>query len=80
MTLKQDIKSKKLIYGEEVVRRGLLAGKLKKVYISHNFSDKVTIENICKLKKVSLEVVSEDNIQLGVLCKKRFGVSVLGVE
>ncbi len=80
MSLKQDLKSKKLVLGSGVVVKKIQSGKIKKVYVSSNFPKKDELKKMCGLFKVECIDIEEDNVSLGVLCKKPFAISVLGVE
>ena len=75
------LKEKKIILGSQRTVKNLKLGKIKKVYLSSNCSEKI-IENIThysKLSKTAIVNLKYPNNELGVLCKKAFSISVLSV-
>lgn len=78
--IKKLLKEGKLIIGTNKIIKNLKLGKLKEVYLSSN-CPRETIEDIkhyARLNKVKVNELSENNKQLGVVCRKPFSVSVLG--
>lgn len=80
--IKKLLKAKNIIIGTERTLKGLKLGKISKVYLSANCSEKVkdSIEHYSKFGKVSVVKLKYPNDELGVLCKKPFSISVLGVK
>jgi large subunit ribosomal protein L30e len=79
--LKKYLKSEKLVLGTQRVLKNLKTSKLQKVFVSANCPSNV-LEDLHKYSKVSkTELVKLDvpNNELGVLCKKPFAVSVIGL-
>lgn len=76
------IKGKKIIIGAERTLKNLKLGKIDKVYISSNCSEKTirTLEHYSKLAKASLIKLKYPSGELGILCKKPFSISVLGLK
>ena len=76
------LKSKSLIIGTKETLKALKLGKLKKVFLSANPSES-TVESINRYARSSnIEVIKlrYPNDELGILCKKPFSISVLGVK
>lgn len=83
--MKDDIRkllgSDKLIMGAERTIKALRAGTLEKVYLANNVEEE-TFDDIKQFAKIAdVEIIETDmpNDDLGVLCKKPFSISVLGV-
>ena len=79
--LKNALKEDKAVLGWNSIERLIKSGVVKKVFISVKASEKV-LEDVSHYSKISGFVVEEfvgDAYELGVLCKKPFPVSVLGV-
>ena len=80
-SLAKDLKSKKIIIGKDRVIKSLRAGKLSKIYISLNCKDNIKsdISHYSKLGDVEVISLKVSNEELGILCKKPFSISVLGL-
>ena len=72
---------KKLVIGTERTMKLLRLGKLKRVYLSVNCADntKEDILHFSKLTKTDVKELAYPGNELGVVCKKPFSISVLGV-
>ena len=72
---------KKLVIGTERTMKLLRLGKLKIVYLSANCADntKEDILHFSKLTKTDVKELAYPSNELGVVCKKPFSISVLGV-
>ena len=74
--------SKRLVYGTEQTIKALKQGKMEKVFLSSNVpkSVKEDVEHYAKLaKNVAVVMLNTPNDELGILVKKSFTISVLGV-
>ncbi len=80
MSLENEIKNKKLIFGLDRIIKKIKNQKVKKVYISSNSHMKEHISNLCKKFDVEAESVRENSKEIGVLCKKPFSISIIGIE
>lgn len=82
MDFQKIIKNKDVVFGTELVIKGLKTGSLSKVWISSNCPDDViqSIEHYSKISKVEIVKLETPNDELGTLCKKPFSISVLGVK
>ena len=79
--IKKALENKKAIIGTDRVIKLLKQGLLKKVFVSLNCPKEIK-ESINYYKSISgVEVVEleKDSEELGVLCKKPFTISVLGI-
>lgn len=78
--LKHLLSAKKLVFGVDESLKLLRSGKLVKVLVSSNCdaSVKTTIERLC-VNGIEFVSLSENNDEIGVLCKKPFSISVVGV-
>ncbi len=80
--LKKVLESKKAVLGADVTVKMLRQGKIKKVYLSSNCEpeSKADIEQLCKVGNVECVELVQSNDEIGVICKKPFAVSVVGVS
>ena len=79
--IKAALQESKAVIGTETVKKGLIAGSIKKVFLTKNCatearSDIMHYARLGSVELVELEMTNED---LGVLCKKNFFVAVLGI-
>jgi large subunit ribosomal protein L30e len=72
----------KAIIGSNETLKAIRKGKVKKVYISSNCSEDVKndVKHYTKLSGVELIELDKTNEELGILARKPFFVSVLGVK
>ena len=79
--IKKNLKSKKLILGTEKTLKALQAGKVSKIFLSANTPESVVIDfnHYCDLTKTELIVLDIKNDELGIVCKKPFPISVIGL-
>ncbi|MDD5086237.1 MAG: ribosomal L7Ae/L30e/S12e/Gadd45 family protein [Candidatus Nanoarchaeia archaeon] len=79
--VKKEIKSKKFVIGTNSVLKNLKLKKLEKIYIASNCSDKAKkdIEKYSKIMNVPLVFLKQPNDELGIVCKKQYSVSMLGI-
>lgn len=79
--LKKILESKKMVIGSGETLKLLRRGQIKRVFISSNCAPqaKADIEHLCKVGDVELIELSQNNEEIGVLCRKPFPISVVGV-
>ncbi len=79
--IKRLIKEGKAVIGQKSVIRGLRADKFEKVYLASNPSSGLAddVEHMAGLGKFSIIRLRCPNDELGVICKKPFSISVLGI-
>ncbi len=80
--LRKLLKEKKLIIGSERTLKALKLGKLEKVFVSLNCPAKVkeSIKHYSKLSKAAISQLKYPNDELGILCKRPYSISVLGLS
>ena len=80
--IKTALSDNKLIIGENSTKRGLKSGKVSMVVVSKNAPSIVSkeLEALCSIGKIEFVKSDKDNLELGVTCRKPFGVSVLSVK
>ncbi|MBS3134221.1 ribosomal L7Ae/L30e/S12e/Gadd45 family protein [Candidatus Woesearchaeota archaeon] len=79
--LKKALKDNKLIIGTQRTLKLLKLGKLKKIYLAVN-CPKETVDDVrhyAKMNDIPVINIKENNEELGILCKKSFFISVLGI-
>ncbi|MBT4935956.1 50S ribosomal protein L30 [Candidatus Woesearchaeota archaeon] len=79
--IKKQLQEGKVQVGTESVIKGLKKGTLSKVFVAKNCPENVKsdIQHYVQLGNVELVELTMTNEELGVLCKKNFFVSVLGI-
>ena len=79
--IKKLLKTDKIVIGTEKTLKNLKQGKLAKVFLSSNCSESAEKDLTYYVKLANAKVVKLDipNDELGVLCKKQFSISVLGI-
>ncbi|MBI2575017.1 ribosomal L7Ae/L30e/S12e/Gadd45 family protein [Candidatus Woesearchaeota archaeon] len=80
--IKKGIKEKKAVMGTAQAVKQLKLGRLQKVFLTSNCpqSVKKDIAHYSKLSGCKTEILSIPNDELGVVCKKQFSISVLGIK
>ena len=78
--LKDDLKSKKTIFGLKRTLKEINRNKIKRVYVAMNSPAKEQLVSLGKTMGIEVVVLNENNKDLGVTCKKPFAVSVIGFE
>ena len=70
-----------LVIGAERTIAELKRGVLSIVFIASNCAEgvKATVKQYCSLSKIPCEELKQDDVELGVVCKKPFSISVAGV-
>ncbi|MBU0758584.1 MAG: ribosomal L7Ae/L30e/S12e/Gadd45 family protein [Nanoarchaeota archaeon] len=79
--IKKFIKDNSLILGTERTVKELRKGNLSKVFISKNAPQEV-IDDVHKyagLQNIPIVVLDKTNDELGIVCKKPFSISFMGV-
>ena len=79
--LKNGIAAGKLVLGTERTFKLLKEGKLSKVFLSANVPPKVTadIAHYASLGDTVIEELNVPNEELGILVKKPFSISIVGL-
>ena len=80
--IKKNLKTDKLVLGTERTVKLMKQGKLSKIFACANtekssFED---LENYSKLASVQLVKLEVPNDELGIICKKPFPISVIGLK
>ena len=80
--VRQALKSKKLVIGAERTLKSLKVGGIQKVFLATNCPERIKkdIAYYAKIGKTAAVGLKYDNEELGVICKKPFTISVLGVK
>ncbi|HLF54351.1 MAG TPA: ribosomal L7Ae/L30e/S12e/Gadd45 family protein [Candidatus Nanoarchaeia archaeon] len=80
--IKKLLVSNKLLLGSESTMKHLRLGDVKKVYLASNCEPVVRddVVRLCKFGQVELVDLAQSNEEIGVLCKKPYSISVIGVQ
>ena len=79
--LKKDLESKKVVIGAQRTLKLLRQGKIARVLVAQNTTNVLKDDLAYYSKNGGFEIVALDvpNEELGVLCKKPFSISLLGI-
>jgi len=79
--IKSNLKSKRLVLGTNTTLKQLKLGNISKVFMSSNCPEKMKkdIGYYCSLSSSSVENLKIPNEELGIICKKPFSVSIVGL-
>ncbi len=77
--LKSLVKTGKAIIGTERTLKLLRAQKLKQIYLSSNCPVEIEEEVNRLAGDVKIEKLNYPNDELGLVCKKEFSISILGI-
>lgn len=80
--IRKAMSNKKLIIGRDRVLKALRAKELTKIVLSKNCEERLqeTIEKFASLASIEVVIVDMSNKELGIVCKKPFFVSTLGLK
>ena len=80
--IKKLVKEKKVFIGKDQTLKNLRLGKVSKVLLASNCPAelKETIKRYSKMSGASVEQLDVPNDELGILCRKHFFISVMGVK
>jgi len=80
--IKKNLKTDRLVIGTEKTLKLLKLGKLAKIFIAKNTAEMIEtdLKYYSKINNVELSKLDIDNEGLGVLCKKPFSISVIGLK
>ncbi len=79
--LKKLLAADKLVLGTAETLKMLRRGKLQKVFLASNCDPAVKgdIERYCKMGNVEFVMIAQAGEEIGVLCRKPFAISIIGV-
>ncbi|MBI2664121.1 ribosomal L7Ae/L30e/S12e/Gadd45 family protein [Candidatus Woesearchaeota archaeon] len=79
--IKANLKNKRLVLGAKIILKQMKLGNVSKVFLSNNCPDSVKkdVAYYCGLGGCSVESLEMPNDELGVVCKKPFSVSAVGL-
>ncbi|MAG15724.1 50S ribosomal protein L30 [Candidatus Woesearchaeota archaeon] len=79
--IKNNLKNKRIVLGTNLTLKNLKLGTVSKVFLSSNCPENVKkdVNYYCKLSDCSVENLKLPNEELGVVCRKPFSVSVVGL-
>lgn len=79
--IKSYVGKKELVIGYNRVLKNLKLNKLKKVFLASNAPEDFVkeLEYYSKIANIPLEKINLNNEELGIICKKQFLVSTVGI-
>ncbi|MCW1300943.1 MAG: ribosomal L7Ae/L30e/S12e/Gadd45 family protein [Candidatus Nanoarchaeia archaeon] len=77
----EELKRSNKVIGAREVWKALLSGKVRKIYLSKNCPEMLRkkFEDVAQSFKVKLVNFDGSNYELGVICGRKHGISVLGI-
>ena len=80
--LKLNVESGNAIIGKNRVVKELKKSNLQKVFLANNCpqNTKETINNLSELSGIEVVELKVNNEELGIICKKNFFVSIVGIS
>lgn len=80
--IKKLVKEKKVFIGTDQTLKGLKIGRVSKVFLASNCTDAVkkSIERYAKMAGIGVDQLDIPNDELGIICRKRFFISVMSVK
>tara|TARA_Y100000031_G_C8002948_1_gene284456 strand:- start:185 stop:439 length:255 start_codon:yes stop_codon:yes gene_type:complete len=80
--IKKLLKDDKLFIGTEQTMKNVKLGNVKKVFVTSNCPQDILddIKHYADMGKVEVVSLDVPNDELGVVCKKPFSISILGVK
>ncbi len=80
-SIKKELKTRKIVIGTKLVIKNLRLNKLEKIYIASNCSEssKKEMEYYSGLLNIPVITLKQPSGDLGVICKKQYSISMLGV-
>lgn len=79
--IRSNLKGNHILIGTNLTLKNLKLGTVSKVFLSANCPNSVKqdVDNYCRISNCSSELLDIPNEELGVVCKKPFSVSVVGL-
>ena len=79
--IKKLLETKRAVIGTDRTLKGLRAGTLEKVFVSANTPADIreTISYYSRLSNTELIELKDTNEELGVVCRKPFSISLIGI-
>ncbi|HHI04240.1 MAG TPA: 50S ribosomal protein L30 [Candidatus Woesearchaeota archaeon] len=79
--IKKELKTRKIVIGTKEVMKNLKLNKIEKIYLASNCNDnsKKELEYYSKFLKIPIIMLKQPNDELGLICKKQYFISMLGV-
>ncbi len=79
--LKKNLKTKRLVFGTKETIKNLKLGKLEKVFVTSNCPNgiKQDVTYYSAHCGAIVEQLSIPNEELGIICKKQFSISLVGL-
>lgn len=79
--IKKLVKDKKVFIGTQQTMKNLKTGKVAKVFLTSNCPEDVKddIKHYAKISGTEVAELDIPNDELGVMCRKQFPISVLGI-
>jgi large subunit ribosomal protein L30e len=79
--IKEALTKKKVVIGTIATIKKIKLGAIAKVYMSNNCPEDVKedIERYAKFDNIEVAVLDKNNEELGIVCRKPFMISILGI-
>ena len=80
--IRKAIKEEKAVIGTKSIIKELKLGKLSKVYVTINCPKNIKedVKRYADISGAEVIEINQPNDELGILCKKPFSISLLGIK
>ncbi len=80
--IKKNLNTDKMLIGTNETLRALRRGKISKVFVASNCEPetKHALEHYTEMQKIPLVELEVPNKEIGVVCRKQFSISVIGLK
>ena len=80
--IKDSLKKERVIIGYNKSVKALKSNKVEKIIISSNAPEKIVehVKHLCSVNGKELLSFDGTNLELGAVCRKPFGIMVLGIK
>ncbi|MAF34883.1 hypothetical protein CMO91_03490 [Candidatus Woesearchaeota archaeon] len=81
MDIRKLVEADKTVIGSDRVLKGMAKETIKEVLLSKNLAlhTRQKVEHYAKLHDIKITELEQNSEELGVLCKKPFNISIIGV-
>lgn len=80
--IKKSLDAGSIIVGFKEVKKSLMKNEVKEIFVASNCpeSSKDELERLSEINSIPLVILKQANDELGIICKKPFNISALGIK
>ncbi|MBW3019839.1 ribosomal L7Ae/L30e/S12e/Gadd45 family protein [Candidatus Woesearchaeota archaeon] len=82
LNIKKSMENDTLLIGFKEVKKGLVSNGLKQVYVASNTPESMLedLDKLASISSVEVKTLKQANDELGIICKKPYFISVIGIK